>query len=541
MTVEDDGQAEIGSLAEEARAVAAGHDRADLEKIERGVRLILEGIGEDLDRDGVRDTPARVARMWEELTSGLRSDPTEVLQVVFEEGHDEMVMVRDIPMYSLCVPSRQMVDMVGGQKRARDVQVGDELWTLVNGRAQPTRVTRVQARKTRELVEVRTEEGTFRVTPDHPFATPQGWTEAKDLQGTFVEWTAPRSLCRPRYAPTVGYDFGYAVGAICADGTVSKRYVSLVVNDEEYAKRFAVSLERAFGVTTQLEPVERPSGYLKRQVAGWRVRVVSAYLAELMRQYLGGDAHHLRQRFPRVVLRDESTFNGFLDDYVDGDGWRVATRSHRVVTSGNAPFLAELSEVIGAQFTPRTDIVSKLYIADSWMRRHGFRRESHRSDLIESCWVPVEEVRPVHADGKKPFTVYSFTCEPHPTFLVSGHLAHNCEHHLLPFIGKAHVAYIPNEDGRLTGLSKLARLVDGLARRPQVQERLTAQIADALVSRLEPRGAMVVIEAEHLCMSMRGVRKPGAVTVTSAVRGQFRDVLSTRMEAMNLIGVTRLG
>jgi GTP cyclohydrolase I len=217
MTVEDDGQAEIGSLAEETQAVAAGRAGADLDKIERGVRLILEGIGEDLARPGIRDTPLRVARMYEEITSGLRSDPTEALQVVFEEGHDEMVMVRDIPMYSLC------------------------------------------------------------------------------------------------------------------------------------------------------------------------------------------------------------------------------------------------------------------------------------------------------------------------------------EHHLAPFIGKAHVAYIPNVDGKLTGLSKLARLVDGLSRRPQVQERLTAEIADAIVKRLDPRGAMVVIEAEHLCMSMRGVRKPGAITVTSAVRGQFRDVMSTRMEAMNLIGVTRLG
>jgi GTP cyclohydrolase IA len=116
-----------------------------------------------------------------------------------------------------------------------------------------------------------------------------------------------------------------------------------------------------------------------------------------------------------------------------------------------------------------------------------------------------------------------------------------CEHHLTVFHGKAHVAYIPNEQGRITGLSKLARLVEGLARRPQVQERLTAQIADAMVEHLEPRGALVVIEAEHLCMSMRGVRKPGAVTVTSAVRGSFRDSMSTRMEAMNLLGVTRLG
>src|SRR5215216_1357935 len=276
MTIREDGQAEIGSLAEESQAVAAGHDRVDLEKIERGVRLILEGIGEDLGRDGLRETPARVARMYEEITTGLRSDPTEVLQVVSDEGHDELVMVREIPMYSLCVPSRQMVDVVGGQKRARDVQVGDQLWTLVNGRAQPTRVTRVQGRKTRELVEVRTEQGVFRVTPDHPFATPQGWTEAKDLQGTFVEWTAPRSLCRPRYAPAVGYEFGYAVGAICADGTVAKRYISLVVNDEEYAKRFAVAMERAFGVTAQLEAVERPSGYLQRPVAGYRVRIVSS-------------------------------------------------------------------------------------------------------------------------------------------------------------------------------------------------------------------------------------------------------------------------
>ena len=216
MTIQHDGHAEVGSLAEEQEAVAAGHDRADLEKIERGVRLILEGIGEDLGRAGLRGTPGRVARMYEEITSGVRSDPTEALQVVFEEGHDEMVMVRDIPMYSLC------------------------------------------------------------------------------------------------------------------------------------------------------------------------------------------------------------------------------------------------------------------------------------------------------------------------------------EHHLLPFVGKAHVAYIPNPAGKLTGLSKLARLVDGLARRPQLQERLTAEIADAIVDRLDPRGAMVVIEAEHLCMSMRGVRKPGAVTVTSAVRGQFRDVMSTRMEAMNLLGVTRL-
>ncbi len=110
-----------------------------------------------------------------------------------------------------------------------------------------------------------------------------------------------------------------------------------------------------------------------------------------------------------------------------------------------------------------------------------------------------------------------------------------CEHHLVPFIGRAHVGYIPNEKGQITGLSKLARLVDVYARRPQVQERMTSQIADALMTTLEPRGVIVIIEAEHLCMSMRGVRKPGAKTVTSAVRGCFLSSESTRAEAMSLL------
>ena len=109
-----------------------------------------------------------------------------------------------------------------------------------------------------------------------------------------------------------------------------------------------------------------------------------------------------------------------------------------------------------------------------------------------------------------------------------------CEHHLVPFHGVAHVGYIPSANGRVAGLSKLARLVDVYARRPQVQERLTSQIADSLVEHLHPAGAIVVIECEHLCMSMRGVRKPGSRTVTSAVRGQMRDV-ATRAEAMSLI------
>jgi GTP cyclohydrolase I len=110
-----------------------------------------------------------------------------------------------------------------------------------------------------------------------------------------------------------------------------------------------------------------------------------------------------------------------------------------------------------------------------------------------------------------------------------------CEHHLLPFHGKAHIGYVPGEDGRVTGLSKLARLVEVYARRPQVQERLTSQVADLLMQRLEPRGVIVVLECEHLCMAMRGIQKSGARTITSAVRGTLRADAKTRAEAMSLI------
>ncbi|MDQ1482102.1 MAG: cyclohydrolase [Actinomycetota bacterium] len=139
--------------------------------------------------------------------------------------------------------------------------------------------------------------------------------------------------------------------------------------------------------------------------------------------------------------------------------------------------------------------------------------------------------------GKEPEDVLTTTFEMGHNELIlvrDIEVYSTCEHHLVPFHGVAHVGYIPGPDGRVTGLSKLARLVDIYARRPQVQERMTSQIADALCEHLKPLGALVVIECEHLCMSMRGVRRPGARTITSAVRGQLRDP-ATRAEAMGLV------
>ena len=141
--------------------------------------------------------------------------------------------------------------------------------------------------------------------------------------------------------------------------------------------------------------------------------------------------------------------------------------------------------------------------------------------------------------GADPAEVLSTVFDEHHQELVIVRdipLYSTCEHHLVPWHGKAHVGYIPNADGRITGLSKLARLVDLYAKRPQVQERLTTQVADALVTALAPRGVIVVVEAEHLCMSMRGVRKPGTVTITSAVRGTLQRSAASRAEALSLLG-----
>ncbi len=140
----------------------------------------------------------------------------------------------------------------------------------------------------------------------------------------------------------------------------------------------------------------------------------------------------------------------------------------------------------------------------------------------------------LHSDPAKELTVFHEEDHEEMVMIKDIPFYSMCEHHLVPFFGKAHVAYIPTM-GRVTGLSKLVRVVEGFAKRPQIQERLTSQIADCIMKKIKPRGVFVVIEAEHLCMSMRGVKKPGAITTTSAVRGVFQKNAKTRAEALSLI------
>jgi GTP cyclohydrolase I len=503
--------------------------KVDYPKLLELGRELLIAIGEDPDREGLLDTPRRWADSWREF---IEYDPGKTETTFTSASTDQMVCVSGMRVWSLCIPGKQLVNAVDGVKPAREVCIGDKLWTLHNGEVRETVVTDISSHQTRDVVEVVTARGTFKVTSDHPLATPHGWMEAKDVSGQKIEWTDPRSLCRERYVPKLGYHFGYANGAMCSDGTVGDRYISLVVNEKPFAQVFAQSLEGAFGINAVLEAVSRPSGYLRVQLPGYRVRVVSSYLADLFRQYVGGDAHHMRQQFPLVVLNSQETFQGFLDGYIEGDGCRRKNRNASMIISANVPFLQSVAALVGARFTPdKRGGASKVYISDSWYEKHGFQQQDHRTTLHESEWVDVLSVRSC-ANTRKPYTVYSFTCDPYPTFLVGGHLTHNCEHHLLPFYCDVAIGYIA--EGKVLGLSKFARIAHQFAHQLQLQERLGQQIADEVSRITGTNDVAVVLKGRHLCMESRGIQTP-AVMSSSVMRGAFRDQFETRMEFLRMI------
>jgi GTP cyclohydrolase I len=517
--------------------------------IPRLVEQLLKELGEDPHREGLERTPVRVAAALRYLTSGYQKDARQVLNgALFVEDYDEMVIVKDIDVTSLCVPSQEMVNAVEGARRARDVREGDRLWTLDEGRLTETIVSNVASRQTREIVEVTTTQGGFKVTPDHPVKTREAWQEAQHLQpGTEVEWINPRSLCRRPDHPVPGYAIGYVLGAVAADGSIQEgRRVCLVVKDLAFAEKYRAMLTEAFpGCSSAVESVEVPSSFLGRRVPMFRVRVVSRAIGEKLCRWLGVSEQGSRSKtrsfvFPYVVTSSQPMMQGFLDGYCDGDGSEQAHGARRIVSS-NRLFLAELGEyldapVVAGRGTVGTLDVSRRWHQPGWYGKHGFRQESEFYVPTDSSYCQVIDVKRV-SRSKKPYTVYSFTCAPHPTFLIGGHLTHNCEHHLLPFIGKCHVAYMPHK--KIVGLSKIPRLVDMYARRLQVQERLTTQIANTLNEVLQPRGVAVVMEAVHLCMLMRGVEKQNSKAVTSAMLGAFRDRPETRAEFMELIKAGR--
>jgi GTP cyclohydrolase I len=518
--------------------------------MERPIEQILKELGEDVHREGLERTPTRVAAALRYLTSGYDKNASDILNdALFVEEYDEMVVVKDIDVFSVCVPSKQVVNAVDGTKPARLVREGDRLWTLDEGRLKETTVRAVSSRKTRDIVEVTTTKGWFRVTPDHPVKTRSIWQEAQHLApGTEVEWIDPKSVGRRQYDPVPGYAIGYVLGAIAADGSLQEgRRITLVVRDRAFAEKYRAMLTEAFpGAASIVESVLVPSSFTKQVIPMFRVRTVSPAISEKLCRWLRVSEEGSRGKtkscaFPRVVTSSQQMMQGFFDGYCDGDVSDNPKGGGRTIVSANGLFLAGLSEYLQTSVVRGREGIGTLYVSDrrsepGWHGKHGFRQESEFYVPVDSQYCQVVKVQRLPRPGK-PHTVYSFKCEPYPTFLVAGHLTHNCEHHILPFIGKCHVAYMPHK--KIVGLSKIPRLVDMYARRLQVQERLTTQIANTLNDVLQPRGVAVVMEAIHLCMLMRGVEKQNSKAVTSAMLGAFRDRPETRAEFMELIKAGR--
>ena len=248
--------------------------------LETAALQILKALGEDPRREGLEKTPQRVARALREITSGYNADINKVFNgAFFKADYREMVIVKDIAFYSLCVPGKQLINAVGGAKPARDVREGDELWTLEKGRLVKTSVKSVSSRETRDIAEIRTEKGVFKLTPDHPVMCRGEWKEAGELRpGDKIEWTRPKSLCKRQYVPKPGYSLGYFLGAVGSDGSVQDgRRISLVVKKRRFAEKFADMSSNAFpGLSPDVESVSVPSSFLKREVPMSRVRIVSS-------------------------------------------------------------------------------------------------------------------------------------------------------------------------------------------------------------------------------------------------------------------------
>ncbi|MFH0877452.1 MAG: GTP cyclohydrolase I FolE [Candidatus Omnitrophota bacterium] len=451
----------------------------------------------------------------------------------------------------MCVGRRMCVYTKHGVKFAEKINIGDELLTFDKNRNLCiTKVKEVFKRNVREILNLKISGGMqIKVTPEHPlYVEERGWIEAKDLsEGDEILVVRNRRGIKQRKSLPIKKDYhlGYFIGALASDGSVWRNAVRLEVNEKQFAEKFASSVEASFGLSAKVEHIQKPSGFLKKTIEQYRVRVVCGELIRLVEDIFEGKKKAKTFHLPRIVLENKEIFKGFLHSYLDGDGSIYIDKKGKFkyarIYSNNKVFLEELASALQSRVGKHGDNGEYgLHVPAQWLfdlkRKDFYKPFIPSKDIFKFKNYEIRSIEKIELKEKrfKGYDVYNFSCSPENTFIVNGVWVHNCEHHLLPFIGKAHVAYIP-KGGRVTGLSKIARVVEILSKRLQVQERLTTEIADIIMAKLKPLGVMVVVEAEHMCMSMRGVKKPGVMTVTSAVRGIFKENEKTRSETLALI------
>jgi GTP cyclohydrolase I len=385
-------------------------------------------------------------------------------------------------------------------------------------------------------------------TGDHPFfVIGKGWVEASKLNpgdNVYVLRNAKGYITGSGIMLTIGTDLAYFLGALASDGSIWRNSVRLEVNERWFAEKFVSSIKGAFGIDAQIEEISKPSGFLGKDITQYRVRVVNGLLVNVVDELFGCRKKTKNFNIPKVAFNNYEMFRSFLEGYVDGDGCVYSKESSvntdritqyiRIITS-NKGFADELGSIFDTPVKPHANscyiIGIPLFILGLEKRQVFKDRfiEKFDSKFKNASLVTVDLNREVDTvvsvdykpkGGKKRYAVYNLEIEDNHTYLANDIWVHNCEHHIIPFIGRAHIGYIP-ANGQIAGLSKFARVVDYFSARLQVQEKLTAQIADYLNGVLEPQGLIVVMEAEHECMSCRGVKKAGATTITSAIRGKI--------------------
>lgn len=459
---------------------------------------LLEFIGEDPSREGLRETPSRFLKAWRHWTSGYQQNPAELLKVFEDgaEGCDEMIVVKDIPIFSHCVVGSTYVETPKGRIPIKYLNDGDWIYT-VDPETKELGVVRCQnprlTRKDAELVRVYSDNDTVLCTPDHQFLTHnRGWVQAQNL--------------------------------LAGDSVVSL-YRAAGDRDTPYPKLIGTRYTRW-----------KESGAIK--IAG-KVGAVAEHRF-VYGKLNSSPIHEKKGRTKLIHHKDHCRWNNLPDNLEDALTMSEHNRCHRRFIESNtegAPYFekrkAAAANASGREETRRKRAASVKAYRNAIKRDEGAYAERCRktADGIAASGRNHKIIGVENVSWRE--DVYCMTVPDTQTFFANGMAVHNCEHHLAAIFGSAHIGYIPN--GRILGLSKLARLADMFARRLQVQERLTNQIADALEEHLKPLGVAVVVRARHFCMESRGVEKMGAETLTSAMRGALRENSVARAEFMGLI------
>lgn len=496
-------------------------------------------------------TPDRVANMYKEMLSGYdHVDGEHILTTNFSDpedfaltSYDQMIQVRRIQFWSLCIAGGTMVASPSKRRlKARDVVAGDVLYTLVDGQLAETTVQQVLTSKKREKYVTTLSNGkSIDTSGDHPFLTKRGWIKADELTvEDVVAYIDPRRIHRKvDFKLNRGYSFGYILGALAGDGSLvsdkNGRICRLQVKNETFAKNYYEAFKAVFEVTPSFEKVSHYGQW--HQLEMYRVQTTAIGIIEALEHAFGGIKRWDEVLVPAIIRQSKEEMQGFLDGLYHAEGTLyVKPEGHeqRTITSGNEKFLKAVAELGDFKVCGPYGDSSEVFMH---YRHNYILQEQIIDDNIKALpdrynWVQISSIAIIPATMKS-FEMYDFVCEPHHHFLANGIQVHNCEHHLAPFFGHVHIGYLP--ESKLIGLSKMPRLVDLYARRLQVQERMTQQIMNDIIKYVEPKGAMVVVEAEHSCCQMRGIKTPEADTVTSSCYGAMFTSGAARLEYLTLL------